>query len=586
MRWSRIGRLLTALCVAVLAVTGCSPDTPGVPTGEETKSGGSVTVMEMNALSSFNPASAAGNTDINVKIGHLTHSGFFTIDNSAKVVRNEKFGRYERVSEDPLRVRYSVNEGVQWSDGDPVDAGDLLLAWAAGSGYFDDVDPVAGTGSRYFAAAADTTGLRSTSFPELGGDGRSITLTYASGFADWETAFDVGMPAHVVALKSGLADEPALIDLFEGLPKGDPVRPAPKPELERVAGFWNSGFESTTLPEDTSLYLSSGPFVVQEVTPGVSVRLVRNRAFDWGPEPFLDEITIRFAGSAGAAGQALATGQADMATVPLAAAGEFRDLGPDSVTVTEFDRFAYEHLDLTFAGVFADEKVRQAFLKTVPRQDIAEAALGAGASLQDSFVFYPSAAKYVETVAANGSDAYSEPDVDGARSLLAGATPTVRILYNRDNPDRARAFELIQGSAARAGFNVVDGGLAAGEWGAALGRGSHDAAISGWIGTGVGVSHLPQVFRSGAGSNFTGFANRNVDRLLEEAVRQGDQAERDTLLAEADAEIWRSAYGVPLYQARGVNARVNRLGGVVPGSGPLGVWWNVSEWHLERAGGR
>ncbi len=577
---NRIVRLVAAACAAVLLMSGCSPAGPGVPVGEETKTGGRVTAMEMNALSSFNPASAAGNTDINLKIGYLTHSGFFTIDDGARVVRNEKFGRFERISEDPLRVRYTVNDGVQWSDGDPVDAGDLLLAWAAGSGYYDDVDPASGTGARYFATASDTTGLRSTSFPELGEDGRSITLTYASGFADWETAFDVGMPAHVVAVKSGLTDEPALIQLLEGQPKGDPVRPAAKPELARLAEFWSTGFESMALPEDTSLYLSSGPFVVQEVEPGRSVRLVRNRAFEWGPKPRLDELIIRFAGSADAAGQALTSGQADVATVPLSASRELSGLASDSFTAKETSRFAYDHLDLSFQGVFADGNVRRAFLKTVPRQDIADAALGAGATLQDSYVFYPSSPRYTETAANNGSGDYSDVDIDGARSLLNGATPSVRLLYNRDNPERTRTFELVRDSAARAGFNVVDGGLAGAEWGAALGRGSHDAAISGWIGTGAGVSHLPQVFRSGAGSNFNRFSNREVDRLLGEALRNTDQAERDSLLAAVDAEIWKSAYGLPLYQARAVTAHTNRLSGVVPGPGPLGIWWNVADWHL------
>lgn len=580
MRFSRIGRLLATACAAVLVMTSCSSEGLGEPVGEEPKAGGSVTVVEMNALSSFNPASAAGNTDINLKVGHLTHSGFFVVDDDAKVIRNEKFGRFEKISEDPLRVRYTVNDGVQWSDGDPVDAGDLVLAWAAGSGYYDDVDPAAGTGSRYFTPAADITGLRSTSFPELGEDGRSITLTYAAGFPDWETAFDVGMPAHVVALKGGLDDEPALIELLQGLPKGDPIRPVAKPELQRLAAFWNSGFESASLPQDTSLYLSSGPFVVQDMQPGATVRLVRNRAYDWGPEPFLDEVTIRFSGSADAAGAALAAGEADMATVPLSGAQEFRELASDTITVQEFDRFAYEHLDLTFDGVFGDESVRRAFLKTVPRQDIAEAALGQGAELLDSHVFYPSSPRYTDSVTANGSADYREVDIAGARALLGGATPSIRILYNRDNPDRAQAFALIRDSAAQAGFDVVDGGLSAGEWGAALGRGSHDAAISGWNGTGVGVSHLPQIFRTGSASNFNRFSNREVDRLLEQAVRTGDRAEQDSLLAEADAAIWGSAYGLPLYQARGVNARHNRLSGVLPSPGPLGIWWNVAGWHL------
>ena len=177
----------------------------------EAKRGGSATVAEVNELSSFNPFSTDGNTDINSKVWHATHSGFYYVDDSSRVVRNEKFGRYEKVSDQPLKVKYTVNDGVKWSDGEAVDAGDLVWAWAAGSGFFDDADAAAGTGTKYFSAASDTSGLATTGFPEIGGDGRSITLEYGSPYADWEVAFDVGLPAHVVAAKAGLNDEEDLV---------------------------------------------------------------------------------------------------------------------------------------------------------------------------------------------------------------------------------------------------------------------------------------------------------------------------------------------------------------------------------------
>ncbi|NUP58190.1 MAG: ABC transporter family substrate-binding protein, partial [Pseudarthrobacter sp.] len=191
----RLVQLIAAALAAALVLSGCSGGgAPSVVVGEA-KRGGSVTVAEVNAFSSFNPYSADGNTDINSKISAITHSGFFFLDDSSKVVRNDKFGHYEKVSDQPLKVKYTVNEGVKWSDGAPIGAADLLLSWAAGSGYFDDVDPSAGTGTRYFSAASDTSGLGGTVFPEIGGDGRSITLEYSAPYADWEVAFDVGMPA-------------------------------------------------------------------------------------------------------------------------------------------------------------------------------------------------------------------------------------------------------------------------------------------------------------------------------------------------------------------------------------------------------
>ncbi|WP_320536056.1 ABC transporter family substrate-binding protein [Pseudarthrobacter sp. IC2-21] len=581
----RLMQVITGAVAAVLVISGCSASggAPPVVVGE-TKRGGSVTVAEVNAFTSFNPFSAAGNTDINTKVGQITHSGFYYVDNNEKVVRNEKFGRYEKVSDRPLKVKYTVNEGVKWSDGDPIDAGDLLLAWVADSGYFDDAK--AGTGTTYFSAAADRTGLAGTAFPEIGSDGRSITLEYLSPYADWEVAFDVGLPAHVVAAKSGLNDEGDLIALLKDSPRGDTDRPAVNTRLKRVSDFWNTGFDTKALPPDPAMYLSSGPYIVRDMVPDTSVTLVRNKDYVWGAEPYLDEITVRFTGAARAAAAALRAGQADIiAPQPTAGTeGLFDGLAAQGNTVERYNQSGYDHLDLKFSGPFAEKSVREAFLKTVPRQEIVKGVVGGpvdDAKPLDSHVFLPDHPKYADTVKNNGSADYAKVDIQGAAAQLRGAAPTIRVLYNKDNPNRARAFALIRDSARAAGFTVEDAGLGSSDWVAALSKGAYDAAILGWIGPGVGVSRVPQIFKTGAGSNFTGFSDADADKTMEELAATTDLAKQDELLANVDKRIWQNAYGLPLYQTTGMVAYSNRVTGIVPSSGPLGVWWNVWDWRLK-----
>lgn len=583
----RLVKLISSAAAAALVLAGCSGGGGGalpVVVGEA-KRGGSATVAEVNALSSFNPFSTDGNTDINSKVWYATHSGFYYVDDSAKVVRNEKFGRYEKVSDQPLKVRYTVNEGVKWSDGEAVDAGDLLLAWAAGSGYFDDADPVAGTGTKYFSAASDTSGLATTVFPEIGGDGRSITLEYGSPYADWEVAFDVGLPAHVVAAKGGLNDEDDLIELLRDSPRGDAEQPALNTGLQVVSNFWNSGFDAKTLPGDPAIYLSNGPYIVRDIVPEASVTLVRNKDYVWGPEPYLDEVTIQFTGAVTAAVDALKSGRADIISPQPSAGSEdlFSGLEGQGIAVQRFSQSGYDHLDLNFSGVFAEDKNREAFLKTVPRQEIVEEIVGGlmpDAKPLDSHVFLPSHPKYTDTVKDNGSTDYAQVDIGGAASLLGGATPTVRILYNRDNPNRVRAFELIRDSAALAGFRVIDAGQGNADWAKALGGGSYDAAILGWISTGVGVGRVPQIFRTGAGSNFNGYSDADADKVMEQLSTTTDLAKQDELMAEIDKRVWESDYGLPLYQTTGTTAVAGRITGVKASGGPLGVWWNVWEWRL------
>lgn len=582
----RLMQYITAAVAAAMVLSGCSGSQGSAPVVVgEAKRGGSVTVAEVNAFSSFNPYSADGNTDINSKIGHITHSGFYYLDDAAKVVRNEKFGRFEKVSDQPLKVRYTVNEGVTWSDGEAIDAGDLLLSWAAGSGYFDDADPLAGTGTKYFSTASDTSGLAGTVLPEIGADGRSITLEYTVPFADWEVAFDVGLPAHVVAAKGGLNYEEDLIDLIRNSPRGDEEKPALNAPLKQVSDFWNSGFDSKGLPGDPAVFLSSGPYIVREIIPEVSMKLVRNRDYVWGQEPWLDEINVRFTGSVPTAVDALRNSQADIISPQPSADTEelLAGLAGQGITIERYNQSGYDHLDLNFSGPFLDDNVRRAFLKAVPRQAIVDAVVGdllPDAKPLDSHVFLPAQPKYNDTVKNNGSADYAEVDIEGAKALLEGETPTVRILYNRDNPNRAKAFALIRDSAARAGFQVVDGGQASADWARSLGGGGYDAALLGWIGTGAGVSRVPQIFRTGAGSNFNGFSDGDADKAMEQLAGTTDLGKQDELLAEIDRQIWESAYGLPLYQTIGTTAFNARVAGVKTSSGPLGIWWNVWDWRL------
>jgi len=590
MRFGRISKAVGVAAAAALALSACAGNSGGTtPTtaAAASKSGGSATVVEVNAFNTFNPNTADGNTDINSKISYATHSGFFYIDNKLNVVRNEKFGKMEKVSDNPLTVKYTINEGVKWSDGTPVTAADLVLQWAAFSGYYDDADAEAKTGTSYFSYAGDPTGIALTDFPELGEDGRSMTLKYSQPFADWEIAIGgpgVDIPAHVLAKKAGLADAKAFVDLVKGLPRGDAKAPQPaNTQLQAMAEMWNTGFDSKTLPADPELYLSNGPYIVKGVNQDQSLTMVKNKDYNWGPEAKLDEITVRYIGSAPAQVQALKNGEADI-IAPQASADtveQLKALESQGVTVEVGNQLSYDHIDLNFSGVFAEQSVREAFMKSVPRKDIVDKIvkkLDPEAKPLDSQLFVPDQALYTESVQANGSSAYQDVDIEGAKALLAGATPEVRIMYNKDNPNRADMFALISESATKAGFKIVDGGLGKSDWGKALGDGSYDATIFGWINSGVGVSGVPQIFKSGNDSNFNQFSDPEADKLMDELIVTTDKGKQDELIKQIDQKIWASAYGLPLFQAVGVDAYSDRITGVKYMPNQTGVWWNFWEW--------
>ncbi|GHG47003.1 peptide ABC transporter substrate-binding protein [Sinomonas cellulolyticus] len=591
MRFGRISKAVSFAAAAAIALSACATQGGGGSSSNaasaSAKQGGTVTAVEVNAFNTFNSNTADGNTDINSKISYATHMGFYYVDNKLNVVHNDKFGKYEKTSDNPLTVKYTINDGVKWSDGTPVTAYDVALNWAAGSGWYDDENPKAKTGTAYFSTAGDTTGLNNTEFPEVSSDGKSMTLKYTQPFADWELAIGgnngtIDIPAHVVAKHAGLADAKALYDLMKGMKKGDPKNPQPANEtLKKAADFYNTGFDTKTLPGDTGLFLSNGPFVVKDMVADQSMTLVRNKDYNWGPTPNVDSIVIRYIGSAPAQIQALKNGEADI-IAPQASSDTIQQLKAiPGVTVDQGNQLSYDHIDLNYSGPFADKDVRTAFMLTVPRQDILDKIIkqmDPNAKPLDSQIFVPQQAAYADSVKNNGSSAFDQVNIDKAKQLLAGKTPEVRIMYNKDNPNRVDAYTLIAASASKAGFKIVDGGLGKSDWGKALGKGGYDATIFGWINPGVGVSGVPQIFKTGNGSNFNKFSDPEADKLMDQLIQTTDTSKQVDLEKQIDQKIWASSYGVPLFQSVGVDAYSDKVTGVKYMPNSSGIWWNYWEW--------
>ncbi|MCM3688812.1 ABC transporter family substrate-binding protein [Kocuria rosea] len=597
MRFDRATKALGLAAVSAVALSACASvggdsGAAGGETGgaEGEGSGGVITVAETNNVTSLNTGTAAHNKDINSKIAYMTRDTFNYIDPELNVVRNEGFGTYEVVSENPLTVEYTVNEDQQWSDGNPIDKGDLLLWWATQSGHYNDArtDDAGETvsGTDYFSIAGSTDILGRTDLPEFGEDGRTMTITYDEPVADWEIAFDSGYfhPAHVVAQQAGLADEAALVSALEEAPEGDPEKPQERPELDRIAEAWNTGFDVTETPEDKSLLVSNGPYIIEEMVKDQSVTLVRNENYKGDHVGKADEITVRTIGDSTAQIQALRNGEVDiMAPVTVTKDTVDQVGGIEGVQVLEGVDLSYDHVDLNFGSdVFADPAVREAFLKTIPRQQILDQIVRPvveDAEVVNSQLFLPSEQAYEDAVARNGAVEKfpAEPDVEGARELLAGRTPTVRILYNNENPVRVDTFALIKESAEQAGFTVED--LGDPNWGEKLPEGNYEASLFGWVSPGVGTEALTQIFKTGGGGNYNDYSNPEVDTLATDARVTVDEEERLQKMYEMDKLVMEDAYGLPLFQNPGFFAVAQDVESVEYMPNQTGVFWNFWEWN-------
>ena len=613
MRIKRISAAVALTAAGALAISGCAAG-GGEETGDDSGlvEGSSITAAWNQAFYSANGNTSFGNATANNNINYLTYDGFSYYNNTPELVQNTSFGTYELVEEDPLTVKYTLADDVTWSDGTPIDAADLMLNWAALSRSLDtpDFDPSdftdAETGEFTDAFPTDVIYFDSGASPdaqfglvhdtpEVSEDGKSITMVYSSPYVDWEVAFGtLGtiLPAHVVAKNAlGIDDnEEAKQAVLDAIESEDAAALAP------ISAFWNSGFNFTALPDDPELYLASGPYMIKDFVADQYITLTANPEYKGENTPNIEDITVRFIPDPLAAAQALENGEVDVIS-PQATADLKTALDAiDGITVQTGVEGTYEHLDLQFdqgknpENIFKDPKVREAFLKTVPRQEIVDKLIkpivGEDALLRSSQNFVPGSEGYDESVANNGSDAFAEVDIEGAKALLAesGITnPEVCILYASNNPRRVNEFALIQASANQAGFNVTDCGST--EWGGLLGTpGAYDAVFFGWQSTSLAVTDWSATFKTGGINNMNFYSNPEIDALSAEISSEFDAERQVEIKQEADQILWSDFYGVTIFQFPAVTGISDRVEGIDASILAPTIFWNTWDWAVTDAG--
>ncbi|WP_413336607.1 ABC transporter family substrate-binding protein [Brevibacterium sp. GP-SGM9] len=601
MKKSLIAGSLAATTAIVM--TGCTP-----PGGGDASSNGAGSVLNIGwneAFRSMNNMTMDGNAVANTIVAYMSNDNFKYYDDNLEL-HDGALGEVEKISEDPLKVKYTFSDDANWSDGSPVDAADLALTWAARSGHFNTVDDNRdddGTlqdnpdGTVYFDSSAVGAPLIED-FPEISEDGRSLTFTYSKPFADWETEFGLGaygsgVPAHIVAKKAlGTTDPQAGKDaILTAIESKDTAA------LTKISNSWNTGFDFTSMPEDDDLLVHSGPYKITDFEEGQYLTLSRDDDYTGPVEPKVDTVTIRYNGDPMAMVQAIENGEVDLtqpqSTADVLSASEKLD----NVSILPGEEATFEHVDLTFdnngpfdpASYGGDEDsalaVRQAFLKTLPRQEIVDrliTPLNQDAEVRDSFNQAPDSPLYDDIVAESGISVYDDVDIAGAKKLLDGAgaeAPTVRFLYDNTNSRRSQLFALIKESAEKAGFKVEDAGDV--NWGSRLGDGTYDASLFGWALTTTGVTESDSYYRKGALNNYSGYDNTDLTKTLDEMRVTIDPDKQATLAGKVEKQLIDDAFGLPLFQHPSLTISGDKVSNVSTTTLDPLMFWNYWKWETK-----
>ncbi|GGK98256.1 peptide/nickel transport system substrate-binding protein [Curtobacterium luteum] len=565
---------------AAIALAGCTTSPSANESGSASNK--TITVAQVNEVTSFNYNTPQGNLDMNGMINYMTQPQFVTLGSDYKITPNTDLGTVEKLSDDPLTVKYTLNKDAKWSDGKSITSDDLLLGWAQASGYYDSATQDESTGkvtsgTQYFSLASASP--FKTDYPtDITKD--SITIKYKEPYVDWQLVNPIQFPAHVVTEEAGTTVDD-LLTALKDTPAGDPAKPAAANSvLKKVADFVNTGYDKTSLPSDKKLLVSGGPLMVSAWTPKQSMTLVPNPEYTGEHKVKFGKLVVRFIGDANAQVTALQNGEVD-AIQPQASADTVKALDAASgVKTIEGSQVAYDHLDLNFgSSVFKDENVRKAFLLTIPREQILNSIvtpINKDAKVLDSQLYLPGQDGYDDTVKNNDSSDYSKVDIAEAKKLLNGATPSIKILYNTENPNRVDTFQAIQASAAKAGIKVVDGGSP--DWSSLLAGGDYDASIFGWVNPGAGNAAIPQLFQTNNSGNYNKFNDATASKLAVETQSTLDESKLNDMKMEIDKIAFDKAYGLPLFQSPGLFATGSNIKGIEYFGGQTGIFWNVWDW--------
>ncbi|MBU8792872.1 ABC transporter family substrate-binding protein [Micrococcus luteus] len=539
----------------------------------ETQDGSIAYSVGADDFLSYNGLQSNTYTTYNSAVADRMFSSFWYFGTDGSIIPNKDFGTYEKTSDDPLTVKYTISDDAKWSDGTPVTAGDFIVHWAANN----ETVKAEGSETPLFDSISFEQGKYIPEAPEGEADGKEFTVTYAEPYADWEILISTALPAHVIAEEAGMS--------FEEL-----VTAAKEKDVEALtpaAEFWNDGwdFSPGELP-DASLVPSMGPYKFKDGgwQAGQSITLEANPEY-WGTPAATKELVLRFADPKTHV-QALQNGDLDViepqATVDTLQ--QLEGLG-DDVNVQTGDQLTWEHVDFNRGegSVFADSpELREAFALCLPRQQIVDNLIKpiyADAQVMNAREVFPFQENYQEVVDAAYPEEMDQPNIEKAKELVekSGVSkPTVRLGYQAGNQRRTETVALIKSSCDQAGFDVQDANSPV-FFKEVMPAGDYDAALYAWAGSGQKASGA-NIYQSDGAQNQQSYNNPEVDAAWDKLATSLDEDEQLEQVKTIEKLLWEDFQAIPLYAHPGLVGHKADVANVRDTAAQSGALWNVEQW--------
>jgi len=449
-------------------------------------------------------------------------------------------------------IVYKISPNAVWNDGVPINFDDFKYAKDTSDG---TTCPDCG--------ASSTAGYSAIESMTGSDNGKTVTVTLKTPFADWQQMFGALLPYHL-AKENG----------DDGTAKGI-----------------NASFQwfDKTVPT-----WSGGPMVVTAYKKDVSVTEKPNPKW-WGKtKSTLDTLIFRII--------------TDQTQEPTAFQNHEVDAGypqPNEDLVSRINQIqglstflgkglVWEHFDFNEKNEFlSDKQLRLAVFTAINRKDIIARTIGQfvdGATTIDNHMYVPGQPGYQDNVTATGQgsgdvakakDILTKAGYSGVGTALktkAGKTVTFRCTYSEGNANRKIECESVQTTLKQLGINVT---LKTTSDLSELGSGDFDMIVFAWQGAPFVVAGAQQIWELKGGADYGSNNDPAVEKAINDAAKSTDPAEIQKLMNQADIALTKDAYVLPLYQKPSFTVATTNVVNLRDNDTSVGPPYNVQEWGLK-----
>ncbi|QBR93452.1 ABC transporter substrate-binding protein [Nocardioides euryhalodurans] len=475
------------------------------------------------------------------------------------------------------------------------DGGDLVMGLSADP---DQLDPTTSSSlyTRYVMssiceklydidAEGELVPQLATALPELRDDGRTVRIPLRTGveFADG-TPFDAAavrtsLERHLTkedsarAAEMGPVKEVAMVDdRTVELRYDQPFGPITASLADR-AGMIMSPTALEELGDDFgNAPVCVGPFRFVERVPATEIRVERDPRYYAADEVRLDSITYRIMTDANIRAANLRSGDVQVvdSVSPTSIESLLREPG---IGLLQTGSLGYQGITFNVGNADGvgeppgevdspladDRRVRQAFELSLDRAALVN-------SVFDNW-FQPACSPISPetSFATKASNACPPYDPERSLELLEEAgleTPVQLSMKVSNTPDTLRLAQAIQGSVAKGGFEIEIEPVEYTTLLDAQTRGDFQLLQLGWSGRIDPHGNMYSFLATGQSSNYSGYSDPTVDRLLKKAARQVGTAERAETYGEVVRLVHRDDPLIYLYRQRNLTAYSEDVVGV------------------------